>query len=194
MKLKILTLLSVGLLFYLLLFQMPLIGFSVPRFAWIKEGFILTSIVTIILATVISIPFKRVTEAVLASLSIILFCTFIFLAKLIYLKFPELLFVASLLATIGLFLAEKFRKAFSVFLGLCVFSWLFLTLVYTPIAIFYFEYYKGFPKGAYGALISVKSAFLLELKVAALILPSLVLYLITRNVDFYKNKNNDEKR
>ena len=171
------------LLLALLPYQFHLVRFAIPRLAWIEPGFIMSAGVTVILTMVIALPFREVARTGALSLSIILFATLLFVSDVhMYYTVPWTLVIGTMLAVIGIFLPAKMGRASSVLLGLCVFSWLYLTLVYTPIAVFYVDYFYRLEGDLVGSLVSMASAVESEALTAALMLPSLFLYLIIRGL------------
>lgn len=181
MKLKITAFILAALLLVFLPHQFHLVRFAVPRIAWIETGFIIAFCVTVSLAMVLAWPFKKVAKAGVISLSVVLFATLLLFSE-VSLKYtvPWALVIGSVLAAIGIFLPPKMSKASSVLLGLCVFSWLYLTLVYSPIAVFYVDYFYRLEGDLAGSLASMASVIGEEALTAALMLPSLLLYLIAR--------------
>lgn len=187
MKLRITAFVLVALLLVLLPYQFHLVRFAVPRIAWIETGFIIASCVAVGLAMVLAWPFKRVARAGAVSVSVVLFATLIIVSEVSpQYTVPWTLAIGSVLAAIGIFLPPEMSKASSVLLGLCVFSWLYLTLVYSPIAVFYVDYFYRLEGNLTGSLASMASVIAEEALTAALMLPSLILYLIARGLQVHK--------
>ena len=183
MKLRITAFVLAALLLILLPYQFHLVRFAVPRIAWIETGFMIASGVTVILAMLLALPFKVVAKAGAVSLSVVLFATLLFVSEVsMQYLIPWTLVIGSVLAVTGIFLPPSMGKGSSVLLGLCVSSWLYLTLVCSPIAVFYVDYFYRLEGDLLGSLASMVSVIREEGLTAALMLPSLLLYLIARSL------------
>lgn len=92
----------------------------------------------------------------------------------------DLLFYSSFAAAIGYLFTNRVGLVLTVPLGLAVFSWSYINLFYAPVSMYYFIHFLITPEQMFSFEMNWNESWKKWLLSSSIILPSIIIYIITR--------------